>query len=251
MLGLSSAMICSLHNGIHPPEMDTILWRWCVAAYVVRQQKTVTHAALSPNAVHLSMYNCIYWVTLRVFISGDPQSIYTRWPSEYSAGECYNHPLFHQLYPLPSTTPSSINYTPFHQQPPLPSTIPPSINNPLFHQLYPLPSTTPSSINDTPFHQQPPLPSTIPPPINNPLFHQRYPLPSTTPSSITDTPFHQQPPRPSRSTAVHTNWPLLDLHRGFVWKPSQSRTSHVSSMNCKATQWKYLSALWSRENLCR
>ena len=114
MLGLSSVRICSLHNSIHPPEMDKILWRWCVAAHVVWQQKTVTHAALSPHAVHLSMYNCIYWLTLRVFIRGDPQSIYTGWPSEYSAGECYNHPLFHQQPPLPPTTPSSINNPFFH-----------------------------------------------------------------------------------------------------------------------------------------
>ena len=75
MLGLSSARINSLHNSIHPPEMERIPPKvvcGCPCVGVVKAK--VIHAVVLPDGIWLSMYSCI---------SGDPQNVRLR--------ECYNN----------------------------------------------------------------------------------------------------------------------------------------------------------------
>ena len=59
MQGLSSVTIKSLHNSIHPPEMEINSLKMVCGCL-----KMVTHAIFSSYGMHLSVYNCMYWVTL-------------------------------------------------------------------------------------------------------------------------------------------------------------------------------------------
>ena len=70
MWGLSSAMISSLQNNIHLPEMEINLpktERGCTCGGVIKT--TFTDTFLSPFRMHLSKHTCIS------IILGDPYSV--------------------------------------------------------------------------------------------------------------------------------------------------------------------------------
>ena len=63
MWGLSSAVISSLHYGIHPPSRNGEISsedKWTASSPCGRGiEQSHTNTVLSPHGVHLSMYSCI------------------------------------------------------------------------------------------------------------------------------------------------------------------------------------------------
>ena len=64
--GLSSAVISSLCNSTHPPDISSRDGMW-LPMWHCDFFKQQSHTQSSQNGMHLSVYNCMDWVTARVF----------------------------------------------------------------------------------------------------------------------------------------------------------------------------------------